>query len=53
MTSGAQVRDLPLAIYDRNCTACPRLAQFLQEAGFHLAVHGLNFRRAMLASATP
>jgi ATP-dependent helicase Lhr and Lhr-like helicase len=29
------------------------LAQFLQEAGFHLAVHGLNFRRAMLASATP
>ena len=29
------------------------LAHFLQEAGFHLAVHGLNFRRAMLASATP
>ena len=28
------------------------LAQFLQEAGFHLAVHGLNFRRAMLAGAT-
>jgi ATP-dependent Lhr-like helicase len=28
------------------------LAHFLQEAGFHLAVHGLNFRRAMLASAT-
>jgi ATP-dependent helicase Lhr and Lhr-like helicase len=28
------------------------LAHFLQEAGFHLAMHGLNFRRAMLASAT-
>jgi ATP-dependent helicase Lhr and Lhr-like helicase len=27
------------------------LAAFLQEAGFHLAVHGLNFRRAMLAAA--
>ena len=26
------------------------LASFLQDAGFHLALHGLNFRRASLAS---
>jgi ATP-dependent Lhr-like helicase len=29
------------------------LASFLQDAGFHLAPHGLNFRRALLAVATP
>ncbi len=29
------------------------LAPFLQDAGFHLAPTGLNFRRAMLAVATP
>jgi hypothetical protein len=27
------------------------LAQFLQEAGFHLAPMGLNYRRVMLPSA--
>ncbi len=29
------------------------LASFLQEAGFHLAPQGLNYRRALLAVATP
>ena len=29
------------------------IASFLQEAGFHLAPLGLNFRRALLAVATP
>ena len=28
------------------------LATFLQDAGFHLAPQGLNFRRVLLASAT-
>jgi hypothetical protein len=27
------------------------LARFLQDAGFHLAPHGLNFRRALLPAA--
>ncbi len=27
------------------------LASFLQDAGFHLALHGLNFRRALMAGA--
>jgi len=29
------------------------LASFLQDAGFHLAPMGLNYRRALLAVATP
>jgi uracil-DNA glycosylase family 4 len=32
MTSGPQVRDPAAVLYDRNCTACPRLAKFLQES---------------------
>jgi hypothetical protein len=29
------------------------LATFLQDAGFHLALHGLNFRRLLPSAAQP